>query len=78
MLGYMTIGTNDFAKAKDFYRAVLAPLGGKAVMSNDRMEFYASGAGGMLSVCVPYDQTPASAGNGGHVRLAGLQPRVGG
>ncbi len=29
MIGYTMVGTNDFEKAKSFYDAVLADLGGK-------------------------------------------------
>ena len=64
MLGYVTLGANDFERAKAFYRAALAPLGAKPAMSGDRMELYSNGTGAMLGVCVPYDKGPATAGNG--------------
>lgn len=64
MLGYVTLGANDFEAAKAFYRAVLAPLGAKPAMSGERMELYSNGTGAMLGVCVPYDKSGASAGNG--------------
>jgi len=64
MLGYVTLGANDFEAAKAFYRAVLAPLGAKPAMSGERMELYSNGTGAMLGVCVPYDKGQASAGNG--------------
>jgi len=33
MLGYVTLGANDFERAKAFYRAALAPLGARPAMS---------------------------------------------
>jgi len=71
MIGYVTIGANDFEKAKGFYDAVLAELGGARSMTMDRMQGYsAKGGGAMLAVCKPYDEKPATAGNGTMVSLA--------
>jgi len=66
MIGYVTIGTNDLEKAKTFYDAVLAPLGGKRTFANgERMQFYGGGATpGMIAISKPYDEQPASVGNG--------------
>ena len=71
MIGYVTIGTNDIARAEKFYDALLAELGGKRVMTNERMRFYASGPGQpMIAVCTPYDKKAATVGNGMMVGLA--------
>ena len=66
MIGYATIGTNDLEKAKLFYDAVLEPLGGKRTFANgERMQFYGSSATpGMIAISKPYDEQPASVGNG--------------
>lgn len=66
MISYVTIGTNDLEKAKAFYDAVLAPLGGARTFANgDRMQFYASASTpGMVAISKPYDEKPASVGNG--------------
>ena len=64
MLGYVTIGSNDFEKAKKFYDAVLAELGGKRSFANDHMQGYSGAQGAMLAVCTPNDGKPATAGNG--------------
>ena len=65
MIGYATIGTNNLDKATTFYDAVLAPLGGKRAFANDHMQFYmGGGAPGMIAVCTPHDEKPATAGNG--------------
>jgi len=71
MIGYATIGANDFERATKFYDAVLAPLGGKRAFANERMQFYMGGATpGMIAVCKPYDEKPATAGNGAMFGLA--------
>ncbi|MBX3485508.1 VOC family protein [Phenylobacterium sp.] len=65
MLGYATIGANDLEKSAKFYDAVFAPLGGKRAFANERMQFYMGGAtSGMIAICKPYDDKPATAGNG--------------
>lgn len=71
MIGYATIGANDLEKAKTFYDKVLAPLGGQRTMTMDRMQGYGSASGGaMLAVCRPYDEKPATSGNGTMIALA--------
>lgn len=70
MIGYATLGSNDLEKAKAFYDTVLAVLGGKRAFGSDRMQGYASGAGGMLAICKPYDGQPAAGGNGTMIALA--------
>ena len=66
MIGYATIGTNDLERATKFYDAVLTPLGGRRTFANgDRMQFYGcKDTPGMIAVSKPYDEQPATAGNG--------------
>jgi catechol 2,3-dioxygenase-like lactoylglutathione lyase family enzyme len=65
MIGYATIGTNNLEKAKAFYDKVLGKLGGAPTFNFDRMQFYGSkGSPAMLAICKPYDEQPATAGNG--------------
>jgi len=66
MIGYATIGTNDLERATKFYDAVLTPLGGRRTFANgERMQFYGSKeTPGMIAVSKPYDEKPATAGNG--------------
>jgi len=66
MIGYATIGSNDLERATQFYDKVMAPLGGRRTFAmGDRMQFYGSkDTPGMVAVCKPYDEKPASAGNG--------------
>jgi catechol 2,3-dioxygenase-like lactoylglutathione lyase family enzyme len=70
MLGYVTIGTNDFEKSKAFYETVLAGLGVRKTFGGERMQGYGvKGQPGSLVVCKPYDQGKASHGNGEMVAL---------
>ncbi|MGH6911775.1 MAG: VOC family protein [Phenylobacterium sp.] len=66
MIGYATIGTNDLERATKFYDAVLTPLGGRRTFANgDRMQFYGcKDTPGMIAISKPYDEKPATAGNG--------------
>jgi catechol 2,3-dioxygenase-like lactoylglutathione lyase family enzyme len=73
MIGYVMIGTNDLNRATRFYDATLAPLGLVQVervetftayapeAAKDAIEFY---------VTTPFDQRPATPGNGTMVALA--------
>ena len=70
MLGYITLGANDFDKAKAFYEAALAPLGVRKTFANERMQGYGvKGQTGSLVVCAPYDGSKATHGNGTMVAL---------
>jgi len=72
LVGYVTLGTNDFDKALAFYDALLAELGATRLMGNERFQLWAKpGApGGFLAVCKPYDEKPATVGNGTMVALS--------
>jgi predicted lactoylglutathione lyase len=71
MVGYVTLGTNDIARAARFYDSLLAELGGKRAMEMETFIAWASQPGGaMLCVIKPYDQKPATVGNGVMVALA--------
>ena len=78
MIGYVTLGSNDLAKAEAFYTELLGLLGAKVMMQNDRMRFYGTGPGSpILAICTPHDEKPASVGNGVMVALdAGSRERV--
>jgi catechol 2,3-dioxygenase-like lactoylglutathione lyase family enzyme len=70
MIGYVTIGTNDFERAQKFYDALVAEMGGKRAFGNERMQGYRAGQGGMLAICKPYDGKAATTGNGTMIALA--------
>lgn len=70
MIGYITLGTNDKDKAKTFYDALLGVLGAQSFAPNDRMVLWGHGPGSpMLAVTMPYDEQPATVGNGVMVAL---------
>ncbi len=64
MLAYTVIGSNNKDKALAFYDEIIAELGGKRTFSNERLQFYSNGKGGMLAVGAPSDGAPATSGNG--------------
>lgn len=70
MLGYVTLGTNNYDKALAFYDTLLAELGGKRTFSNDHLQGYGGGGGAMIAVAKPHDGKPATVGNGVMFALA--------
>jgi predicted lactoylglutathione lyase len=71
MIGYVTLGANDIQRAAKFYDALLGSIGAKRMMENDHfIAWSAPGGGPALSVIKPFDQKPATVGNGVMVALA--------
>ncbi len=71
MIGYVTLGTNDFARAAKFYDALLGTLGAKRAMDMETFIAWAAAPGQpMLSIIKPFDGKAATAGNGVMVALA--------
>jgi catechol 2,3-dioxygenase-like lactoylglutathione lyase family enzyme len=70
MLGYATLGTNNYDKALAFYDTLLAEMGGKRAFSNDHLQGYGGGGGAMIAVAKPHDGKPATVGNGTMFALA--------
>ncbi|MEO8386610.1 MAG: VOC family protein [Betaproteobacteria bacterium] len=70
MIGYVTLGTNDLAKATVFYDALLGSIGAKRFMESERLIAWASSptAAG-LCLTKPADGKPATVGNGVMVAL---------
>ena len=65
MLAYVTLGSNNIEKAREFYAAVLGEMGAKELFNNDRLYFYDKGPGQpMIAIGGPYDEQSASCGNG--------------
>lgn len=72
MIGYVTIGSKDLARACAFYDELLPLVGAKQLMGMDRIKFYGTGMGApMLALCTPWDGGPASCGNGSMVAIPG-------
>ena len=75
MIGYVTIGTNDLARAAAFYDALLGELGAKRMMENEQfIAWTVRPQGPGLGVTKPFDKKPASVGNGVMVALEAASP----
>ena len=77
MIGYVTLGSNDMARSRAFYDALLEPLGAKRIMD------FGDGASGFtmwgtgfeqpgVAVTTPHNQQPQQPGNGNMVALTML------
>jgi catechol 2,3-dioxygenase-like lactoylglutathione lyase family enzyme len=65
MIGYVTVGTNDMARAAKFYDTLLASIGAKRLMEFDSfIAWSASPAQPGFSIAKPFDGKPACVGNG--------------
>ena len=70
MIGYVTIGVNDMGRAKQFYGALLAEMGGKVLFDAGRIAFIGESLDNpSLAVCVPYDENDPHPGNGNMVAI---------
>jgi predicted lactoylglutathione lyase len=75
MIGYVTLGTNDLARAGAFYDALLEEIGAKRLMEFPTGIVWGTGSGNpALSAMTPFDGNPASVGNGTMVGLAASSP----
>jgi predicted lactoylglutathione lyase len=70
MIGYVTLGTNDLARAAKFYDALLGEIGGKRILESDKFVSWSAGGGPGLGVIKPHDGKAATVGNGTMVALA--------
>lgn len=65
MIGYVTLGSNDFERAAAFYDALLGELGAKRHMNFDRFILWGtSPTNPSLALCRPWNGEPATVGNG--------------
>ena len=69
MFSHVMIGTNDLARAKTFYDAVLGTLG-VASGHVDRLRAFWRTATGVFSVSLPINGEPATVGNGSTLGFA--------
>jgi predicted lactoylglutathione lyase len=75
MLAYVTIGTNDLQKAKEFYGELLSDLGVNILMENERMVAFGKNfSDPLITVAKPFDGEKASVGNGTMVAIAAGSP----
>jgi catechol 2,3-dioxygenase-like lactoylglutathione lyase family enzyme len=68
MFSHVTVGSDDIARAKAFYEAVMTPLGYARVIDHDDYFAYGETAASPASFWVlpPFDGRPAERGNGWH------------
>ena len=78
MIGYVTIGVSDMARAKAFYTSLLGDLGASVLVDMERIAFIGKSMNEpMLAVCIPYNEEPNDCGNGNMVAInAGSKEQV--
>ena len=71
MIGYVTIGTNDLERGAKFYDELLAGMGAKRFMEEERFIAWSVAPGEPgLAITKPFDGKSATVGNGVMVALA--------
>jgi catechol 2,3-dioxygenase-like lactoylglutathione lyase family enzyme len=72
MIGYVTVGSNDIEKARNFYDALMPTVGaGRMFEFGDNFTMYGTGMGKPgLAVCKPYNGDSATVGNGNMTAIA--------
>lgn len=70
MIGYVTLGTNDIARAAKFYDALLGEMGAKRAMDFGTFILWGRHGQPGLAITTPYDKHAATVGNGVMVALA--------
>ena len=72
MIGYVTVGSNDLARSRAFYDALMPVIGaGRMMEFGDNFTMYGTGMGKPgLAVCKPHDGNSATAGNGNMASIA--------
>ena len=75
MIAYTTLGTNDKDRAGKFYDELLGEIGAARVMENERFIAWATTEGQpMFSVIKPFDEKPATVGNGVMISIGAENP----
>ncbi|MEM6414195.1 MAG: VOC family protein [Pseudomonadota bacterium] len=75
MIAYSTVGTNDMAKAKEFYTSLFAEAGIKPMMDMGRFVAFGNAPNRpMFSIAEPFDGNEAAPGNGNMVAIAAASP----
>ena len=72
MIGYVTVGSNDLDKSRNFYDALMPVIGaGRMMEFGDNFTMYGTGMGKPgFAVCKPYNGNAATAGNGNMASIA--------
>ena len=76
MIGYVTLGSNDIARAAGFYDELLKLVGAGRFMDSDSFIAWSTGpTAPAISVITPYDGKPATVGNGTMVAIIVDSPK---
>jgi catechol 2,3-dioxygenase-like lactoylglutathione lyase family enzyme len=70
MIGYVTLGTNDLARAATFYDALFADIGAARQWKTDTGIAWGKSKGPSVAVMTPHNGQPATVGNGSMTALA--------
>ncbi len=70
MFTHIMIGSNDLERARSFYDATFAALGGKPGEMDARGRLIYAHEGGRLMITKPIDGKPATAANGGTIGIS--------
>lgn len=71
MIGYVTLGSNRYDEALQFYDALFGSIGASRIMEADDFVAWSSGpTDPAVSVIKPFNKKPATVGNGVMVALA--------
>ena len=77
MIGYVTLGTNQFSEAAKFYDDLLAVVGAGRLMEGDSFIAWSTGPKSpAISITRPYDGNAATVGNGMMVAIAADTPET--
>ena len=74
MFSHIMISTNDTARSKSFYDALLGAMGAKPARVDDKGRLIYMHSGGMLMVTKPINGAPANAANGATIGFACSSP----
>lgn len=75
MIGYVSVGTNDWKRSLAFYDALMTELGAKRVMDYETFVAWKRPAGGPgFALAQPHDKKPACIGNGSMVAFELTKP----
>ena len=70
MFSHIMVGSNDIARSKAFYDAVLGALGAKPAITDDKGRLIYMHKGGLFLVTPPINGQPATSANGGTIGFA--------
>lgn len=74
MFSHVMVGSNDIARSKKFYDALLGASGGKPGVQDDKGRLLYFHNGGLLMVSQPIDGKSATHANGGTIGFAVASP----